>query len=91
MVDNDAYEVAKTACEVAYAEGITNCKKEYKACKDGKDQAGIDACKVIRETECKPNEEDSNDANYAVYEKCDEANQLLNGNCKGGGCEPLPF
>ena len=86
MVDNDAYEEGKTACELAYEAGITNCKKEFKACKDGKDPAGIDACKDIRDNVCKPNEDDSNDANYAVYGTCAEANQLLNGNGKGGGC-----
>ena len=59
-------------------------------CKAGKDMAGIDACRVTRDTECK----DSNDANFKVYTECDAANQLLNGNGEGGGCEPeimLPF
>ena len=78
-------------CEKGYAEGLTNCKKEFRACKDGKDQAGRAVCKVFRDTECKPNEEASNDANFKVYEKCEAANKLLNGNGKGGGCEPLPF
>ena len=43
---------------------------------------------------CEPNAKQSNDANFKVYVECEAANQLLNGNGEGGGCEPeimLPF
>eukprot|EP00964_Phaeocystis_antarctica_P029248 scaffold16488_cov63-Phaeocystis_antarctica.AAC.1 len=65
---------------------MTHMRSPKQPCKDGKDPAGIDACKDIRDNVCKPNEDDSNDANYAVYGTCDEANQELNGNGNGGGC-----
>ena len=89
--EDEALNKMRDTVEQQFAElgdKVADCKKEFRTCKAGKDRAGRAACKDIRDNVCEPNAKQSNDANFKVYVECEAANQLLNGNGEGGGCEP---